>query len=98
MSSSNDAGVKNALCVIQEAGNVGLEQRCAGAESTFSGTLTNLQVDNTDLSGSEATIESKIQADPTIDGILTLGGDMSGQAVKAVENTGAEHHRSARST
>jgi simple sugar transport system substrate-binding protein len=85
----NDAGVKNALCVIQEAGNVGLEQRCAGAKSTFSGTLTNLQVDNTDLAGSEATIESKIQADPSIDGILSLGGDMSGQAVKAVDNTGA---------
>ena len=86
----NNAGVKNALCVIQEAGNVGLEQRCAGAKSTFSGTLTNLQVDNTDLAGSEATIESKIQADPTIDGILSLGGDMSGQAVKAVGNTGAK--------
>jgi simple sugar transport system substrate-binding protein len=85
----NDLGVKNALCVIQEAGNVGLEQRCAGAKSTFSGTLTNLQVDNTDLAGSEATIESKIQADPSLDGILTLGGDMSGQAVKAVDNTGA---------
>jgi simple sugar transport system substrate-binding protein len=86
----NNAGVKNALCVIQEAGNVGLEQRCAGAKSTFTGTLTNLQVDNTDLAGSEATIESKIQADPSIDGILSLGGDMSGQAVKAVDNTGAK--------
>jgi simple sugar transport system substrate-binding protein len=86
----NNAGVKNALCVIQEAGNVGLEQRCAGAKSTFNGTLTNLQVDNTDLAGSEATIESKIQADPTIDGILSLGGDMSGQAVKAVDATGAD--------
>ena len=85
----NTLGVKNALCVIQEAGNVGLEQRCAGAASTFSGKLTNLQTDNTDLSGSEATIESKIQADSSIDGILSLGGDMSGQAVKAVENTGA---------
>lgn len=84
-----DDGLKNVLCVIQEAGNVGLEQRCAGAKSKFSGTLTNLQVDNTDLAGSEATIESKIQADPTIDGILTLGGDMSGQAVKAVAATGA---------
>jgi simple sugar transport system substrate-binding protein len=86
----NGAGVKNALCVIQEAGNVGLEQRCAGAGSTFSGKLTNLQVDNTDLAGSEATIESKIQADPSIDGILSLGGDMSGQAVKAVDATGAD--------
>ena len=86
----NSLGVKNALCVIQEAGNVGLEQRCAGAKSTFTGTLTNLQVDNTDLAGSEATIESKIQADPTLDGILSLGGDMSGQAVKAVDATGAD--------
>ena len=85
-----NAGVKNALCVIQEAGNVGLEQRCAGAKSKFSGKLTNLQVDNTDLAGSEATIESKIQSDPTIDGILSLGGDMSGQAVKAVAATGAK--------
>jgi simple sugar transport system substrate-binding protein len=84
----NDLGVKNALCVIQEAGNVGLEQRCAGAKSTFSGTLTNLQVDNTDLSGSEATIESKLQ-DSSIDGVLTLGGDISGQAVKAVEGSGS---------
>ena len=83
-------GVKNMLCVIQEAGNVGLEQRCAGAKEKFSGKMTNLQVDNTDLAGSEATIESKIQADPTIDGILTLGGDMSGQAVKAVAATGAK--------
>ena len=86
----NNAGVTNALCVIQEAGNVGLEQRCAGAKSTFTGTLTNLQVDNTDLAGSEATLESKIQSDSSIDGILTLGGDISGQAVKAVANTGAK--------
>jgi simple sugar transport system substrate-binding protein len=84
------AGVKKALCVIQEAGNVGLEERCKGAASKFSGTLTNLQVDNTDLAGSESTIESKIQADNSIDGILALGGDMSGQAVKAVAATGAK--------
>ncbi|HST81324.1 MAG TPA: sugar ABC transporter substrate-binding protein [Kineosporiaceae bacterium] len=83
-------GVKNALCVIQEAGNVGLEQRCKGAASKFSGKMTNLQVDNTDLTGSESTIQSKITADSSIDGILSLGGDMSGQAVKAVSAVGAK--------
>jgi simple sugar transport system substrate-binding protein len=83
-------GVKNVLCVIQEAGNVGLEQRCKGAASKFSGKLTNLQVDNKDLTGSEATIQSKITADSTIDGVLTLGGDMSGQAVKAVAAVGTK--------
>ena len=33
----NERRAENAICVIQEAGNVGLEQRCAGAKSTFSG-------------------------------------------------------------
>ena len=84
----NDAGLKNVVCVIQEAGNVGLEQRCEGAADTFDGSMENLQVDNTDLSGSEATIESKLQ-DSSIDGVLTLGGDISGQAVKAVEGSGS---------
>ncbi|MGA8245987.1 MAG: substrate-binding domain-containing protein [Nocardioides sp.] len=85
----NQLGLKNVLCVIHEAGNTGLEQRCQGAASTFHGTMTNLQVDITDLAGSEATMESKLQADPTIDGILTLNGDVSGQAVKAVDNSGS---------
>ena len=77
------------MCVIQEAGNVGLEQRCAGAADAFDGDMENLQVDNTDLSGSEATIESKLQ-DSSVDGVLTLGGDISGQAVKAVEASGSD--------
>ena len=60
--------------------------------------MENLQADNTDLPGSQATIESKLQADDSIDGILTLGGDMSGAAVAAVEAAGTRHSRSARST
>jgi len=86
----DELGLKNVLCVIHEAGNTGLEQRCQGAASTFDGKMTNLQVDITDLAGSEATMESKLQADPTIDGILTLNGDESGQAVKAVANAGSQ--------
>jgi simple sugar transport system substrate-binding protein len=85
----SEAGLTNVICVIQEAGNVGLEERCRAAASKFSGKMSNLQVDNNDLAGSEATIESKLTADSSIDGILALGGDMSGQAVKAVEATGS---------
>ncbi len=84
----NEAGAQKVICVIQEAGNIGLEQRCQGAADTFDGSMENLQVDNTDLSGSESTIEAKLQ-DSSIDGILTLGGDISGQAVKAVEASGS---------
>lgn len=86
----NKAGVSNVICVIQEAGNVALEERCRAAKSTFNGSMENLQTDNTDLAGSQATIESKLTADDSIDGILTLGGDMAGRAVAAVESTGAD--------
>nr|MBA2560777.1 substrate-binding domain-containing protein [Propionibacteriales bacterium] len=85
----NEAGVSNVICVIQEPGNVALEERCRAAASTFDGDMENLQTDNTDLSGSQATIESSLQADDSIDGILALGGDMAGRAVAAVESSGS---------
>jgi simple sugar transport system substrate-binding protein len=84
----NELGVTNVICVIQEAGNVALEDRCSSAAESFDGDMENLQTDNTDLAGSEATIEAKLQ-DGSIDGVLTLGGDMAGQAVKAVEASGS---------
>jgi simple sugar transport system substrate-binding protein len=86
----NEAGLSNVICVIQEAGNVALEERCRAAKSTFDGDMKNLQTDNTDLAGSQATIESQLSADNSIDGILTLGGDMSGAAVQAVEASGTD--------
>ena len=85
----SEAGVTNALCVIQEAGNVGLEERCTAAASTFSGTMANLQVDGTNDAGVKATIKSKLQADSTIDGVLTLGGQYAIDAVGAVEESGS---------
>ena len=86
----NEAGLSNVICVIQEAGNVALEERCRAAASTFDGDMKNLQTDNTDLAGSQATIESQLSADNSVDGILTLGGDMSGAAVLAVEASGSD--------
>ncbi|MBA2739025.1 MAG: substrate-binding domain-containing protein [Nocardioidaceae bacterium] len=85
----NDAGVSNVICVIQEAGNVALEERCSAAADTFDGDMENLQADNTDLQASQATIQSKLE-DDSIDGLLTLGGDMSGAAVQAVAESGRD--------
>jgi len=85
-----EAGLTNVTCVIQEPGNVALEERCRAAASKFDGTMKNLQTDNTDLAGSQATIESQLSSDNSIDGILTLGGDMSGAAVQAVEASGTD--------
>lgn len=85
-----EAGVSSAICVIQEPGNIALEERCRAAASTFGGDMKNLQTDNTDLAGSQATIESALSADDSVDGILALGGDMAGRAVAAVETSGRD--------
>jgi simple sugar transport system substrate-binding protein len=84
-----DAGLTNVLCVIQAAGNVGLEERCSSAASTFTGTMQNLQVDGTNDAEVKATIKSKLQADSSIDGVLTLGGQYAIDAVGAVDESGS---------
>jgi len=84
-----EAGLSNMLCVIQEAGNVGLEERCKAAASTFGGTMQNLQVDGTNDAEVKATIKSKLQADSSIDGVLTLGGQYAIDAVGAVDESGS---------
>jgi len=82
-------GLKNVLCVIQEAGNIGLEERCKAVAETEGGKVTNLQVDGTDDNAVQATITSKLQADKTIDGVLTLGGQYGIDAVAAVKESGS---------
>jgi simple sugar transport system substrate-binding protein len=83
------AGLKNVLCVIQEAGNVGLETRCKAVAATMGGKVTNLQVDGTDDNAVQATITSKLQADKSVDGVLTLGGQYAIDAVSAVKDSGS---------
>lgn len=77
-------GVTNLVCVIHEAGNIGLEERCDGAAATLGGTAQNLQVDVSDLNAAASTIQSALQADPSIDGILTLNDGVAKSAITAV--------------
>lgn len=83
------AGVKNVVCVIQEAGNVALEQRCAAVKEALGGTTTNIQVDNNNLPAAQATIKAKLQADKTIDGVVTLGGQVAVVAENAIADAGS---------
>ena len=82
-------GLSKAICVIQEAGNVGLEERCGAAAKAF-GAMANLQVDGTDDTAVQASITSKLQADPSIDTVLTLGGQYAIDAVNAVKESGSK--------
>ncbi len=77
-------GAKNVLCVIQEAGNVSLEQRCAGVKATLGGTVSNLQVDNNNLPGAQSIIAAKLQSDKAIDGVVTVGAQVAPGAATAI--------------
>jgi simple sugar transport system substrate-binding protein len=83
-------GAQNVLCVIHEAGNIGHEQRCAGAAEGLGQQLTPLQVDINDLQGAQSTITSQLQSDPSIDGVLTLNSAVAAVAVAAVSDAGSD--------
>lgn len=80
-------GVQNVVCVIQEAGNVSLETRCAGVKAALGGTVTNLQVDNNNLPAAQATLEAKLQQDKSIQGVVTLGAQVASTAEAAISGT-----------
>src|SRR3712207_2813333 len=84
------AGASNVLCVLHEAGNIGLEQRCSGASSGLGSQVTPLQVDINDLPGAQSAIASQLQSDPTIDAVLTLNSAVAAVAVDAVGDAGSE--------
>lgn len=84
------AGVTHSLCVIQEAGNIGLEQRCQGFREGLGGQVDNVQVENSNPSGAQATIKAKLQSDPSINGVLTLGPVIGSVAIKAATEAGSQ--------
>ncbi|WP_329124996.1 sugar ABC transporter substrate-binding protein [Streptomyces sp. NBC_01465] len=81
----NKRGKEKAICVLHEQGNVGHEQRCAGAKKTFKGTMQNLYVDGTNMPDVQASIEAKLQADKSVDSVVTLGAPFADAAVQAKE-------------
>jgi simple sugar transport system substrate-binding protein len=83
------AGIKHLLCVKHEAANVGLDQRCNGAKDTLGGTVDTLQVDGKNLAEAQNTIASKLQADKSIDGVLTLNPGVGAVAIDAVSKAGS---------
>ncbi|WP_228989034.1 substrate-binding domain-containing protein [Streptomyces sp. DH8] len=86
----NERGRKKALCVLHEQGNVGHEQRCAGAKKTFDGTLQNLYVDGTNMPDVTASIEAKLQSDKSIDAVVTLGAPFADAAAQAKQTAGSK--------
>jgi simple sugar transport system substrate-binding protein len=81
-------GAQKAICVIQEQGHVALEARCAGVAKTFPNTEV-LYVQGTDLAQVRSTIGAKLQEDPSITHIVTLGAPIALTALEAVRDSGS---------
>jgi simple sugar transport system substrate-binding protein len=87
-----ELGATKVLCPIQEANNIGLQQRCDGAKDTF-GNVENLQLSAglADLSKSEAEIQAKLEADQSIDAVFALNADIAtGSAMPAADAVGRD--------
>ncbi len=82
-------GAKKVVCVIQDQGNVALESRCAGVKAGFGGAVENLNVNGTDMPSVQSTITAKLQQDPAIDYIVTLGAPIALTAVESAKNAGS---------
>lgn len=86
----NEVGAKNAVCVVQEQGNVGLTQRCDGVKKTFEGKTQVLNVNGTDMPSVKSTITAKLKQDSSIDYVVTLGAPFALTAVQSVEESGSK--------
>ncbi len=82
-----EEGVQNAICVNQEVGNVGLDQRCEGF---FEGLGQQGEVVPVDLNNPQAlteTVTGTLQGGD-IDGILTLGPTGAEPTLQALQQAG----------
>ncbi|GAA2443197.1 sugar ABC transporter substrate-binding protein [Streptomyces glaucus] len=86
----DERGRKKALCVLHEQGNVGHEQRCDGVAKTFDGTVDRLYVNGTSMPDVQSAIEAKLQADKSVDAVVTLGAPYADTAVRARRDAGSD--------
>ena len=75
-------GGKHALCVIHQEGSTALEARCKGVGEGL--TSENMQVNGTDDASMNASIAAKLQQDPSIDWIVTMGAPVALVALQSI--------------
>lgn len=85
----NALGAKQIVCVIQEQGQIALEQRCDGVQETFTGAFERLYVNSADMTGVASTLTSKLQTTTSIDYVVTLGAPIAMVALDSVQDAGS---------
>jgi len=81
----NKEGAKNVVCVDQQQGAVQLEERCDGIKQTFKGKYQILYVNGYDMASAQSRIQAKLQQDPSVDYVVTLGAPFAPTAVTAAQ-------------
>ena len=91
----NKEGAKNVVCLDQQQGAVQLEARCDGIKDTFKGKMEVLYVTGYDMPTVKARMQAKLQQDPSIDYVVTLGAPFAPvvlDAITALELEGQGRH------
>jgi len=86
-----EEGVTNAICLIHEAGNAGLEQRCAGFADGLGesgGTVEQLVVDLNNPTEAQQRVDAALTSNPDINGIMALGPAGAAPALMAIADAG----------
>lgn len=86
-----EMGVTNAVCINDEVGNIALDIRCDSATAALEeagATMTVLPVPTGDPIGQKAALEAALQADPTIDGALSMSPDAAIPSLQALQEGG----------
>ena len=82
-------GYKHPICVIQEQGHVGLENRCAGVKAKVPDTEV-LYVQGTDMTQVESTVTAKLQATKAADVVIGLGAPFTLTILQAISGAGSD--------
>ena len=85
------AGARKVLCVNHEVGNASLDERCRGLHDALTqngGAATVLAVDLGDPDETQQRVSGALAADPSIDGVLTLGPSGAAPALAALRTSG----------
>src|SRR5271165_1155754 len=83
-------GAKNVVCLDQQQGAVQLEARCNGIKDTFKGKMEVLYVTGYDMPTVKARMQAKLQQDPSVDFVVTLGAPFAPVVLDAVKAAGSK--------
>ena len=86
----NKEGAKSVVCLDQQQGAVQLEARCNGIKSTFKGDMQVLYVTGYDMPTVKSRVQAKLQQDPNIDYIVTLGAPFAPTVLDAITAAGSK--------